>query len=219
MDRPHPSRATPFGGQPGERPDADDMLRWMRPAQWVAARKRQLERDAAEPEARPMVYRGEQLRSELEGGWARTLDQLGIAWEYEKRPVKLASGERYLPDFWLPAIRTFIEAKGTHTQRRHKPEELAREVTGDVIVLIGWPPVMRRVTPYIWDPYLQWLDPLGYDTRLAQCPECSGWQWLRAQLSRQCRLCGASHTGLLAKPGELPFYPAEADRASWMDAS
>jgi hypothetical protein len=218
VDRPRPTPA--FGGDesPGTRPDADDMLRWMHPQAWVARRRRELKREQAEPEARPMLYRDTQFRSELEGGWARTLDQFGIAWEYEKHPVKLKSGERYLPDFWLPAVRTYIEAKGTHAQRRHKPQELAREVDADVIVLIGWPPVMRRMTPYLWDPYMQWLDPLGYDTRLAQCPGCSGWQWMRAQLSRCCRLCGTSHAGLLAKSGEMPFYPAEADRPSWLDA-
>lgn len=221
MDRPRSIHAFAGDEPPEAQPDADDMLRWMHPAAWVAARKAQMERDraAAEPEARPTLYRGTQFRSELEAGWARTLDQLSLDWEYEKHAYKLPSGEGYLPDFWLPAVRTFIEAKGSHVQRRHKPQELAKEVNADVIVLIGWPPVMKRVTPYIWDPYLNWLDPLGYDTRLALCPGCSAWQWMRAQLSRRCRVCGASHTGLLAKAGEIPFYPAEPDRPSWMDAS
>lgn len=220
MDRPRPTH--PFGGdeQPGVRPDPDDMLRWMAPQQWVAARRRRLEQERAdtEPEARPTTYRDTEFRSELEANWAHTLDQLGIGWEYEKHSVKLPSGEMYLPDFWLPAVRTFIEAKGTHLQRTHKPKELARAAGLDVIVLIGWPPVMKRMSPYLWDPYMQWLDPLGYDTRLALCDGCSGRQWMRAELSRQCRMCGASHAGLLAKSGELPFYPAVPPRPSWADA-
>ena len=218
MNRPHPVPAFGDRESPGAPPDADDMLRWTHPRLWAAARKRELARERAEtePEARPMLYRDTQFRSELEAGWAHTLDQLRIDWEYEKHSVKLKSGERYLPDFWLPAIRTFIEAKGTHAKRRHKPQELAQEVNVDVIVLIGWPAVMRQVTPCLQDPYLQWTDPLGYDTRLALCPECSSWQWMRAELSRQCRRCSASHSGLLAKAGEMPFYPATPGWPSWL---
>ena len=191
----------------------------MSPDEWLAARDTEREQQPASGEisARPTLYRGIRFRSELEAGWARTLDHLSTEWEYERHACKLPSGAHYLPDFWLPAVRTFIEVKGPHGQRRHKPHELAEEVNEDVIVLIGWPPVRKRNSPYLWEPYLNWLDPLGYDTRLALCPGCSGWQWIRAQLSRNCRLCGARHTGLLAKSGEIPFYPAEADRPSWMD--
>ena len=196
-----------------------ELLRWMKPAEWLAARE--AERDQPAPDeiaARPTVYHGTRFRSELEAGWARTLDHYRIGWEYEQHACKLPSGAQYLPDFWLPAVRTFIEVKGPHVQRRHKTEELAKEVNADVIVLIGWPPVRKRSSPYLWEPYLNWLDPLGYDTRLAICPECERWQWMRAELSRRCRVCDVSHSGLLAKSGEIAFYPAEADRPSWMVA-
>jgi hypothetical protein len=192
----------------------------MSPAEWLAAHDAEAKQTAAPGEviAHPTLYRGTQFRSELEAGWARTLDHLGTEWEYEQRACKLPSGTFYLPDFWLPAIRTFIEVKGTHGQRRHKPQELAQEVNEDVIVLIGWPPVTKRNSPPFWDPFLNWVGPLGYDTRLALCAGCSGWQWMRAELSRNCRLCEVGHTSLLAKPGEIPFHPAEIDnRPSWMD--
>lgn len=196
----------------------NNLLGWMSPDDWLATRAAEQDQPpAGELAARPTLYQGTQFRSELEAGWARTLDHLSIEWEYERYACKLPSGAGYLPDFWLPAIRTFIEAKGSGGQRRRKPEELAEEVPAGVIVLIGWPPVRKRNSPYLWEPYLNWLDPLGYDTRLALCPACSGWQWLRAQLSQRCRLCGADHAGLLAKAGEIPFQPAKADRPSWMD--
>ena len=198
-----------------------NLLGWMAPDEWLAARAAEREQLPAAPgevAAHPTLYRGTQFRSELEAGWARTLDHLSIGRQYEKHACRLPSGAFYLPDFRLPAIRTFIEVKGPHGQRMNKPQELAEEVNEDVIVLIGWPPVSKSNTPYLWEPYLNWLDPLGYDTRLALCPECSGWQWMRAQLSRKCRLCGAGHTGLLARSGEIRFHPAEPDRPSWMDA-
>ena len=212
-----PTRPRPVDELLTEHKDADDLLRWQSPARWVAMRKAELQRAAeAEPEAQPTTYRGTEFRSQLEAGWAHTLDRLGIAWEYELREFRLPSGARYLPDFWLPAVRTFIEVKGAHVRRRNKPEELAAGIGRDAIVLIGWPPITKQAAEFRWDPYLQWLDPLGYDTRLALCPECSGWQWMRAQLSRRCRVCGAGHTGLLAKGGEMPFYPAVPDRPSWL---
>lgn len=191
----------------------------MSPDEWLAARHAEPDQpDSGEVIARPTVYNGTRFRSELEAGWARTLDHYGIGWEYERHACKMPSGTCYLPDFWLPAIRTFIEVKGNHAERRHKPEELAKEVNEDVIVLFGWPPVRKRNSPCLWEPYLNWADPLGYDTRLALCPGCSQWQWMRAQISRRCRSCNASHIGLLAKSGEIAFYPAEADRPSWMVA-
>lgn len=192
----------------------------MSPADWLAARARAEDNTPpAEQLARPTVYRGTRFLSQLEAGWARTLDHMCIEWEYEQRACKLPSGAGYIPDFWLPALRTFIEAKGTHGQRREKAQELARELGKEIIVLIGWPPARKRSTPYLWEPFINWLDPLSYDTRLALCPACGGWQWMRAQLSRDCRLCGVPHTGLLAKAGEIQFHPAEPDRPSWMRAS
>lgn len=193
----------------------------MTQAEWLAAYNAARSAPAPDEEvvARPTVYRDVKFRSALEANWAHTLDRMSIEWEYERWLYRTPAGERYLPDFWLPAVRTFIEVKGLHMQRMHKPQELAEEVrTGDVIVLIGFPPRMISATPYLWEPKLQWRDPLRYDTRLVKCPECSGWQWMRAQLSRRCRVCDTFHTGLLAKAGEMPFYYAPAQRPAWMDA-
>jgi hypothetical protein len=194
----------------------------MNPAEWSTARKAQLEVAAADEAdammaAKPVVYRDIQFRSTLEANWARTLDGLSISWQYEPWLYHAPSGERYLPDFWLPRIRTFLEVKGLHMQRAHKPQQLAEGVrTDDVIVLIGFPPLRTSQSPYQWEAKLKWHDPLGYDTRLAQCPECSAWQWMRAQLSRHCRSCRAFHTGLLAKSGEMPFHFIEPQRPGWM---
>lgn len=164
-------------------------------------------------EAQPTLYRGTLMRSRLEANWAATLDHYQIEWTYEPQLYRLPSGALYLPDFWLPAVGTFIEVKGTHMRRLEKTYELAEEVTESVIVLIGFPPLRRSTDGTLWDPYLQWRDALGYDTRLTRCPSCSGWQWLRPQLSRNCRLCDFPHVGLLAKAGEMRFVRAKPDRS------
>jgi hypothetical protein len=194
----------------------------MSPAEWSAARKSELEASVTgEPGmASPVTYRGTDFRSTLEANWAATLDHYGIEWQYEPWVYRAPSGERYLPDFWLPAVSTFIEVKGAHMHRAHKPQQLAEGVrTDNVIVLLGFDAASVSHSPYSFALKLQWRDPLGYDTRLAQCPRCSGWQWMRAQLSRNCRLCGAFHSGLLARSGEMPFSRATPSLPAWLVGS
>lgn len=57
-------------------------------------------------------YKGYRFRSRLEARWAVFFDALNMRWEYEKEGFVLHTGERYLPDFWLPEIKLWIEVKG-----------------------------------------------------------------------------------------------------------
>lgn len=60
------------------------------------------------------VYRGVRFRSRLEARWAVFFDTLGIPWEYEKEGYRVGSNRRaYLPDFWLPEQRSWVEVKGS----------------------------------------------------------------------------------------------------------
>lgn len=76
----------------------------------------------------PKTYSGVRFRSTLEADWACTLDRLSIRWQYEPGPVKLPSGELYLPDFYLPDVTTWLEVKGPHDERIGKVHELAKAV-------------------------------------------------------------------------------------------
>jgi hypothetical protein len=168
-------------------------------------------------QAQPTTYKGIAMRSRLEADWAATLDEHGIEWLYEPQLVKLPSGRRYLPDFWLLELRTVIEVKGVGVPGIDKPYELAANVAPDFIVIIGFQPLRRSVSPCTWESFIQWRDARGYDTRLAQCAACSAWQWLRPQLSRLCRICETPHQGFLVKPGEARFTHApEPDALSFL---
>lgn len=168
--------------------------------------------DVKQIDAKPVRYRGVDFRSTLEADWAATLDHYHIEWRYEPALLTLKSGERYLPDFWLPALGSLIEVKGTGVPRAHKPAQFAEEVIAENgIVLIGLEPHRRSLVPYLWDRYMLWRDALGYDARFTRCPQCSAWQWLRPQLSAACRRCKATCTGLLARPGEMSFCTAHPD--------
>lgn len=86
-------------------------------------------------------YAGCRFRSRLEARWAVFFDTLGIKWEYEPEGILVPMGEcgaaghvgcgyqadppttecvsvqkPYLPDFWLPQMRTYVEVKGSDEQ-------------------------------------------------------------------------------------------------------
>lgn len=73
----------------------------------------------------PTTYRGHLFRSRLEADWACTLDHCGIPWEYENRGFELSDGQWYLPDFYLPSAKAWLEVKGPHGQGVGKVEQFA----------------------------------------------------------------------------------------------
>lgn len=56
-------------------------------------------------------YKGYNFRSRLEARWAVFFDHLGIRWDYEPEGFELGNGLRYLPDFWLPDWKMWVEVK------------------------------------------------------------------------------------------------------------
>jgi|GEM_PF-566997 len=63
------------------------------------------------------VYNGYRFRSRLEARWAVFFDTLGIKYEYEKEGYEIKDRGScktwyYLPDFYLPETKTWVEVKG-----------------------------------------------------------------------------------------------------------
>jgi hypothetical protein len=56
-------------------------------------------------------YKGHLFRSRLEARWAVFLDALEVEWRYEEQGYE-TDGHRYLPDFYLPDSRAWLEVKG-----------------------------------------------------------------------------------------------------------
>lgn len=56
-------------------------------------------------------YKGYRFRSRLEARWAVFFDALGIEWEYEPEGYDLGEAGWYLPDFWLPGLKMWVEVK------------------------------------------------------------------------------------------------------------
>lgn len=78
----------------------------------------------------PTTYKGVKFRSKLEAAWAEWFDSKGIEWTFEQEGYQLPSGTWYLPDFWLPRVKTFVEVKGFLDDSVEKPIELAKAIAG-----------------------------------------------------------------------------------------
>jgi hypothetical protein len=150
------------------------------------------------------VYNGLEFRSKLEADWARYFDSLGIAWEYEKRGHYFGN-VFYLPDFWLPRSRQFVEVKGvfepddcrkiqallSHVQARPLTDDecpdiaiVACEPDG---VFRGW---VRSATPA--DGWWQFLTKSARAVELLGCAVCGGWWFADTDWSWRCQCCGVA---------------------------
>lgn len=59
----------------------------------------------------PTHYRGIHFRSRLEAKWACLFDSLEISYEYEPQTFQIEPTLSYLPDFWLPSQKIWVEIK------------------------------------------------------------------------------------------------------------
>ena len=71
-------------------------------------------------EAIETQYQGCRFRSRLEARWAVFFDAMGIEWEYEKEGYDCGELGWYLPDFWLPDLRVWVEIKAGHATRQER---------------------------------------------------------------------------------------------------
>lgn len=106
----------------------------------------------------PTEYKGYRFRSRLEARWAVFFDAMGVKWEYEPEGFKLSNGMYYLPDFYLPDQKLWIEVKGvTSTVDEDKVTAFFREEGENVsheIVMVGEiPPKTDDVVQWAYDTF------------------------------------------------------------------
>lgn len=87
------------------------------------------------------VYNGYRFRSRLEARWAVFFDEARIEYQYEPEGYELEDGTKYLPDFYLPSLKAFVEIKHSNLDETAKEEaekkcEMLLAETDDNIVLI-----------------------------------------------------------------------------------
>ena len=72
-------------------------------------------------------YKGYRFRSRLEARWAVFFDAAGFKYRYETEGFVLSDGTYYLPDFWLPEQRLWVEVKGDLDEESKRKIELFSE--------------------------------------------------------------------------------------------
>lgn len=136
--------------------------------------------------ARPTIYKGIQMRSRLEAGFAAWLDEYGFTWEYEPRAFGGKAGQ-YLPDFRLDGVRcswlsepatVYVETKPKNwvdwddDASAEAHEELMRrmaviwESEPDAVLVLCSPDDLgvldikaspSQIDPYPWPVIAQWV--------------------------------------------------------------
>lgn len=133
----------------------------------------------------PTVYNKTKFKSKLEASYAKTLDLFKIFWVYEVNSYNI-DGIKYLPDFWLPNINTFLEVKGPLVPGAEKTKELAKIIdkqnkdrwNPETIVIIGNEKGALKMANN------------NSDVALSQCENCKKYWFMPWALSFACRNCG-----------------------------
>lgn len=115
--------------------------------------------------ALPFLKDGNLFRSRLEVRWSIVFDLWGINYLYEEKRFDTKQGW-YLPDFYLPNLKTWIEIKPTVPSKTEldKCREVSLHTTDLVILLSGKPDVQEfregllpcSSSLYIWSTKYSW---------------------------------------------------------------
>lgn len=101
-------------------------------------------------------YNGYRFRSRLEARWAVFFDAAGIEYEYEPEGFELSCG-RYLPDFYLPWFKCYVEVKRMNLPNKDKQKvistlkELFMSHSNCCVMLVEGDPMDSVMTVYCND--------------------------------------------------------------------
>lgn len=108
------------------------------------------------PKSIQCEYKGYMMRSLLEKRIAQKLDEMKVRWYYEPQGFVMDDGTCYLPDFYLPDQKIWIEGKGIISDADiHKCNCFVKENENNEPLLIVFPDGKTE----IMGAYLSW----GYE--------------------------------------------------------
>lgn len=145
----------------------------------------------------PTTYNGVLYRSKLEADWSRFFDRHRMKYAYESEGFDLG-GLWYLPDFYLPEIKTFVEVKGAlDDEDEAKLFALARAAAPKgIMVILAEAPAGERyrlVHPTPQEFEMSGPEPGPYlddEVALALCARCNTWYFVETMQSWHCVACG-----------------------------
>ena len=143
----------------------------------------------------PTTYNGIHFRSKLEADYAMFFDHHRIVYAFEPEGFDL-DGLWYLPDFWLPRLRTFVEVKGCLDMNDEaKLEALVKHCADPYdwedkrpLLILAEVPIGEEFTNPFWTESGFYIYP-----RMAQlylCRNCHSWWFANPSGPYRCRHCG-----------------------------
>lgn len=137
------------------------------------------------------LYEGVYFRSRLEARWARFFDSLEEPWLYESEGFDIPRMGYYLPDFYLPRSKTWLEIKpvAPSTTEQRKCLGVCEARAERVVLVSGSIGFWLDPLQSVWhrDSALAWLpskDPDGHAVAMEQsrylpcrCPGCDAFSF------------------------------------------
>jgi hypothetical protein len=137
------------------------------------------------------IYKGIEYKSRLEADIAEAIDKTGHSYQYEPKSFLLPNGIHYMPDFYIPALKLWVEARGYETEKG----DMQIQAFADMITSGEFkdkPDYM--VVTYQSAMFAEDEDRYGYavtdECSLVLCRDCKKFYFM-GDGSYQCRYCGA----------------------------
>jgi hypothetical protein len=161
----------------------------------------------------PTAYGSTLFHSRLAAVWAKTLDHFKFQWGYRVN-VYYVRDSQYLPDFWLPEIRTIIDIR-----EATKPDTVRQQLQAAAAVQFS-----RMVVTNDWSPEIYVLagNAAGHLTiaerdepvYLLQCAQCGRYWFAGIEMDYYgCRHCG-TYDGdhhIAQMEARVPLVPLSED--------
>jgi len=128
----------------------------------MAVRKSRF-REFERPKPLPTTQFGIRFRSRAEARWAIFFTSLGLRWSFEHQAF--GRGRlKYLPDFYLPDCRIWVEVKtGWPDDEAKKKCELLHDATGELVVIAcNGPSLFENTLVYGWPESGFWSEPMAW---------------------------------------------------------
>jgi hypothetical protein len=172
--------------------------------------------------AKPTYFNGVAYRSRLEARWALFFTLMHAEFKYEPQHFDVGGGTNYLPDFYFPQLKTYVEIKpvAPTASEDYKCWGLARATNEEAVLLWGTPAdvvtyghgLVYRSNPvfvvgYRESPRKYYDDDLYYPT---VCTSCGRFDFVWAK--KQDRICD----GACVKAATTPDVDWSAEFATNM---
>lgn len=137
-------------------------------------------------------YKEIEMRSRFETKIAYFLDCLNIKWKYEPKTFLLSSGIMYCPDFFLPELNMWIEAKGVIEPHNKEISRCFVENNHTELLLIA----PRETLWFSMKDFRDFsgensIEALSEDNMIwiSKCHSCDSWFFCCNMGSYHCRKC------------------------------